>query len=102
MENEECCGVNESSTEMASSRIQENLESSNDMIAREEQGSKDHPIDVLEPCVEVAKPVQVDGTSFGWKWVNTHKNQTIQLVGPILKQYEIGRASCRERVLVAV
>ena len=49
---------------MASSRIQENLESSNDMIAREEQGSKDHPIDVLEPCVEVAKPVQVDGTSF--------------------------------------
>ena len=63
-ENEECCGVNESNTEMASSQIQENLESSNDMIAREEQGSKDRPIDVLEPCVEVAKPVQVDGISF--------------------------------------
>ena len=33
------------------------------MIAREEQGSKDCPVDVLEPCVEAAEPVQVDGTS---------------------------------------
>ena len=24
-----------------------------------------------------------------WKWVNTHKNQTIQLVGPVLKQYAL-------------
>ena len=63
LENEECRGVNESNTEMASSRIQENLDSSNDIIAREKQCSKVCPVDVLEPCVEVAEPVQVDGTS---------------------------------------
>ena len=33
------------------------------MIAREEQGSKDCPVDFLEPCVEAAEPMQVDGTS---------------------------------------
>ena len=33
------------------------------MIAREEQGSKDHHVDVLEHCVEAAEPMQVDGTS---------------------------------------
>ena len=65
LENEECCRVNESNTEMASSQIQVNLESSNDMVAREEQGSRDRPVDVLEPCVETVEPVQVDGTSFG-------------------------------------
>ena len=32
------------------------------MIAREEQGSKDHHVDVLEHCVEAAEPMQVDGT----------------------------------------
>ena len=63
LENEECLGVNESNTEMASSRIQENLDPSNDIIAREKQCSKVCPVDVLEPCVEVAEPVQVDGTS---------------------------------------
>ena len=42
---------------MASSRIQENLESSNDMIARVEQGSKVCPVDVHEPCDEVAEPM---------------------------------------------
>ena len=63
LENEESRGVNDSNTGKASSRIQENLESWNAMIAREEQGSKDHPVDVLEHCVEVADPVQVDGTS---------------------------------------
>ena len=33
------------------------------MIAREEQGSKDHHVDVLEHCVEAAEPMQVEGTS---------------------------------------
>ena len=57
LENEESRRVNDSNTGKASSRIQENLESWNAMIAREEQGSKDHPIDVLEHCVEVAEPI---------------------------------------------
>ena len=63
LENEERCGVNDSNIGKASSWIQENLKSWTAMIAREEQGSKDHPIEVLEHCVEAAESMQVDGTS---------------------------------------
>ena len=63
LENEESRRVNDSNTGKVSNWIQENLESWNAMIVREEQGSKDHHVDVLEHCVETAEPMQVDGTS---------------------------------------
>ena len=63
LENEESRRVNDSNTGKVSNWIQENLESWNAMIVREEQGSKDHHVDVPEHCVEMAEPMQVDGTS---------------------------------------
>ena len=69
LENEESHGVNDSNTRKASSWIQENLESWNAMIAREEQGSKDHHVLILKI------PIFPTNNKDQWAWTYTSSRE---------------------------
>ena len=69
LENEESHGVKDSNTRKASSWIQENLESWNAMIAREEQGSKDHHVLVFKI------PIFPTNNKDQWAWTYTSSKE---------------------------
>ena len=69
LENEESHGVNDSNTRKASSWIQENLESWNAMIVREEQGSKDHHVLILKI------PIFPTNNKDQWAWTYTSSRE---------------------------